>query len=228
MAIIPARGGSKGVPRKNLRNLKGRPLLGWTLESARESGLFDKIVVSTEDSEIYSFAEHSGFRPPFLRPADLAADDTPTWKVVVHALEWLQKNESYQPDVFVLLQPTSPLRTEHDIREAMKIFQEKKAHSLMSVSPVTEHPLLMATLTGEMKLKRYVTSSGAVTRRQDMPEYYFINGAIYIRQTKDFLKNPSFDMEGSVAYVMPPERSIDIDTLTDFKIAEALKEISEK
>src|SRR5690554_6446866 len=146
LALIPARGGSKGLPRKNLRLLGGKPLIAWTIEEAVKSGCFAEVAVSTDDNEIAAAAKDYGARVPFLRPAELARDDTKGIEVVLHAMDWYETNE-WAFDLLMLLQPTSPLRTAEDIRAALGVFSEKQAAAVVSVCPC-EYPPVWANTIG--------------------------------------------------------------------------------
>ena len=139
LGVITARGGSKGIPGKNLKLLGGKPLLAYTLESAEESAVFDRVILSTDDAEIAAAARARGCEVPFMRPADLAQDETPHLPVMQHAVDWLRENEHYRPDVVMILQPTSPLRRAADIRHAIQLLTETGADSVLTVSAVSAH-----------------------------------------------------------------------------------------
>jgi CMP-N,N'-diacetyllegionaminic acid synthase len=216
VAIIPARGGSKGVPGKNLRDLAGKPLIAWTIEAALRSDCFASVVVSTDDPEIATVAQAWGASVPFMRPAELADDTTGGMEVVFHALEHLP-----QFRYVVLLQPTSPLRTADDIRDALKMCVAQGRPSCVSFVQASTHPHHCFSIDEGM-IHPAIENSTTNTRRQDMPEYFALNGALYIADCSWLQANRSFVGPETLPYIMPPERSVDIDTLLDFEIAEIL------
>lgn len=215
LAIIPARGGSKGVPRKNIRNLAGKPLIAWTIEAARKSAYIDRTVISSDDPEIIAVAKNWGCEAPFVRPADLARDDTPGIDPVLHALKELS---GY--DYVVLLQPTSPLRTEEDIDGCITRCEEKSAPACVSVTEPAHHPQWMFILSDADVLLPISEQRGV--RRQDLPAVYALNGAVYVARTAWLIETRNFLSEGSHGYVMPLSRSIDIDTEQDIAFATCL------
>lgn len=215
LAIIPARGGSKGVPRKNIRDLAGKPLIAWTIEAARKSAYIDRTVISSDDQEIIAVAKNWGCEAPFVRPADLARDDTPGIDPVLHALKELP---GY--DYVVLLQPTSPLRTEEDIDGCIARCEEKLASACVSVTEPAHHPQWMFTLSDADVLLPISAQRGV--RRQDLPDVYALNGAVYVARTAWLVETRNFLGEGAYGYVMPSSRSIDIDTEQDIAFAACL------
>lgn len=221
LGIIPAKGVSRGLPGKNIRLVAGKPMLAWSIEAALQSGVFDRLMVSTDDTTIRDLAEKYGVKTPCLRPKELAGDDTPTAAVVIHVLDWLEKNEDYRPDHLMLLQPTSPLRSADDIRAAYHLFQKHGARPLISVAPVQKHPDLMVLVQPDGSLTKYLPEA-LRTRRQDRPVVHIHNGAIYVVEAARFRQRPVFDNENAVGFVMPFERSIDIDTELDLQITEIL------
>lgn len=218
LAVIPARGGSKGVPGKNIRPLAGRPLIAWTIAAARHAPELDRVVISSEDAAIIETAKAWGGEAPFVRPEDLARDDTPGIAPVLHALDALP--EAY--DYVVLLQPTSPLRTGADISAALRICIEDGAPACVSVSAPHHAPWWMFSLNEERRLQPIFPKDALPVRRQDMPEVYALNGAVYVAEVEWLRATNSFLTPETAAYVMPPERSLDIDTELDFSIAEAV------
>ena len=223
LAVIPARGGSKGLPRKNVLPLSGKPLIGWTIEAVKESKNIDRIVVSTDDREIASACEKLGVRVPYFRPKKLAKDDTPAIDVVVHVLERLKTSENYMPDYVALFQPTSPLRTSLDIDRAVELlFSNSRADSVISLVDVSESPYWMRTVAKDGFIRHFMRHDYKDLRRQDLPPVYIVNGAIYISKTDVLLKNGSFSSNRTIGYLMPRSRSIDIDDMIDFRIAEML------
>jgi CMP-N,N'-diacetyllegionaminic acid synthase len=218
---VVARGGSKSIPRKNLARLAGRPLIAWTIEAALRCRAVDRVVVSTDDDEIAAVARAQGAEAPFLRPPDLAQDDTPTMPVVIHALRWLEVEQGYLPDVVLLLQPTSPLRTADDITSAMALAHERSADSVVSVSTALSHPYLAKRITTDGRLEDFMAHP-KVERRQDLEPAYSLNGAIYLARRAHLLETQTFYGPKTYAYVMPPERSLDVDTPWDLHVCDLI------
>ena len=207
LAIIPARGGSKGIPKKNIKAVSGKPLINYTIEAAKECKYIDKVIVSTDDKEIAEISMRAGAIVPFLRPDELATDEAKTIDVVLHAVEFYErKAERY--DIIVLLQPTSPLRTGEDIEKALEYFIRKG----------NEHPLLMRQFGENNELVKMLDEDSTV-RRQDMKKYYRINGAIYINSMSELNENTSFN-DNVLGYVLAKEHSIDVDNPEDLVMAE--------
>ncbi len=222
IAIIPARSGSKGLKDKNIRLLNGKPLLAYSVEAAIESGLFDTVHVSTDSKEYADIATMHGADEPFLRDEQNSGDASSSWDAVREVLRKYKENGKVF-DVCVLLQPTSPMRTAEDIKEAYKLFEEKKAISLTSATEV-DHPVQWCFKLDEtFSMKDFASSPYKDYRRQELEKHYRENGAIYIVGTKE-ISDPSFDFytDQSVAYIMDRSRSIDIDTLQDFIVAETI------
>lgn len=214
LAIIPARGGSKGIPRKNIRPLCGKPLIAWSIEAALQAAGVDRVIVSTEDEEIAEVARAHGADVPFLRPRELAADDTPGIAPVLHALEQLP---GYR-DV-LLLQPTSPLRTAADIEGILAARAMANAPAAVSVVEAAQSPYWMYRLDARQQLVNLMGMPPA-TRRQDLPTAYALNGALYVADTEWLQRTKTFLAEATTGYVMPAERSADIDTPLDWKWVE--------
>lgn len=220
LAIIPARSGSKGLVDKNIKELNGKPMIAYTIEAAQKSGIFDSIIVST-DSERYSdIAKKYGAEVPFLRPSHLSSDFASSIDVIEHTLIELEKEEK-KYDYFMLLQPTSPLRSKEDIVKAADMLLEKMANSVVSVCEAEHSPLFMNTLDESMSLDNFILKESN-KRRQELPNYYRINGAIYLCNINYFLEYKDFYKNNSYAYVMDKVRSIDIDDHFDFCMAELL------
>jgi CMP-N-acetylneuraminic acid synthetase len=217
LAVITARGGSKGLPRKNVLRLAGRPLIAWTVAAAIAARSVGRIVVSTDDSEIAEAARAAGAETPFLRPAELATDTAGTIDVLRHAV-----GECPGFDHVLLLQPTSPLRTAEDIDAAFLRLQESGAPSCVSVCEVHESPWLMYRHDADGRLRRLLPEPATGLRRQDLPSIYRLNGAIYLARTDWFIASGRLLSPDTVGFVMPTERSVDIDTLADFERAERL------
>jgi CMP-N,N'-diacetyllegionaminic acid synthase len=216
---VVARGGSKSLPRKNLAPLAGRPLIAWTIEAALRCRDVDRVVVSTDDDEIAAVARAQGAEVPFMRPPELAEDSTPTMPVIVHALRWLEAEQGYVPDAVVLLQPTSPLRTADDITGVVALARERSADSVISVSLAWSHPHLAKRIAGDGRLEDFIAHP-KVDRRQDLEPVYSLNGAIYLARRAALLENQTFYGPNTYAYVMPPERSLDVDTAWDLHLCD--------
>jgi N-acylneuraminate cytidylyltransferase len=212
LAIIPARGGSKGVPRKNIREVAGKPLIAWTIQESRKSCFIDRVVLSSEDPEIIEVAKAWGCEAPFFRPLDLARDDTPGIEPFLHAIQNLPGYE-----FGVLLQPTSPLRKAEDIDGCIRYCAESGASACVSVSKPDKSPYWMYTVDGSGRMKPVIPSSSPIDRRQDLPEVYALNGAVYVAKCEWVLKSRTFMVPETVAYPMPHERSVDIDSETDLR-----------
>lgn len=224
LALIPARGGSKGIPRKNLAPVAGRPLLAWTCAAARESRRIARTVLSTEDAEIAARGREFGAEVPFLRPPELARDDTPTLPVIRHALEFLAEREGYRPDAVVLLQPTAPLRRAEHIDGAADRFLETGADAVVSVSPVPAHfhPFWVFDLDAEGRMRPSHPEGGPerYPRRQALPPAYVRNGAVYVARTRLILDENSLYGSTPVAFVMSAEDSVNVDAPEDLEEAE--------
>lgn len=219
LALIPARGGSKGVPGKNIKELGGRPLIAYTIVAALGSRYVDDVVVTTDDERIAKVAKDFGARVPFMRPAEFALDSSATIECVVHARdELLRQGERY--DCLVLLQPTSPLRDSDDIDEAIEVFVGHGCEGVVSVSPAEQNPILIRSKDAWGRLSPLLNTSSTV-RRQDMPEYYCVNGSIYVNRIDDLSLDTSLN-DNPIGYVMRGACAIDIDTIEDFKEAERI------
>jgi CMP-N,N'-diacetyllegionaminic acid synthase len=217
LAVIPARGGSKGVPRKNIRALNGKPLIAWTIEQAEQSRYIDRVIVSSEDEEICQVAKQSGAEIPFVRPAELASDTASGVDVLCHAVE----NAGADCDYVVLLQPTSPLRESTDIDAAIEYCVEQAVTSVVSLAEATKSPYWMYHMKEGGELTPFVDN--AASNRQELPQSYALNGAVYVLEVARLLASRKILDEQTLGYVMPAERSYDIDTETDFLICEFLK-----
>ena len=216
IGLIPARGGSKRVPRKNIKNFSGKPLIQWTIEAALNSSLLDRVIVSTDDSEIAHLSAHLGAEVPFIRPDDYASDYASGMDPVFHALDILSEVSE-----ILLLQPTSPLRSTNDINAIIKLRRDLNCESIVSVTPSSEHPSWMYQLSEKNKLTPLMFPKNSVRLDLSLPVYR-LNGALYYATRQFLLENRTFVSSQTVAYKMPQERSIDIDTPLDWRIAEFL------
>ena len=225
LGIVTARGGSKGIPGKNLKLLGGRPLIDYSIDAANDTPL-DRLICSTEDRKIAEVARSLGCEVPFMRPADLARDDTPHLPVIVHAVEWMRDQASYVPEAVVILQPTSPLRSAADIAAALRMLELSGADSVVSVNEVSAHahPMRMLRVDDQGLATLFVNGDPVrkrINRRQDLPKAWVMNGAIYAcRADVLFAAEPSLYGDRVVAYPMPAERSISIDDQEDWAAAE--------
>ncbi len=218
LGIIPARGGSKRLPRKNILPLAGKPLIAWTIDAAKKSKYLDRIIVSTEDKEIAEVSRNYGAEV-VNRPGHLATDESSTVDVILDLLEKIERSYDY----IVLLQPTSPLRNEKHIDEAIELLFKKNADAIISVCEAEHSPLWMNTLPEDGKMNNFLSPNLLNKRSQDLPKYYRLNGAIYICEKESFKKYKSFFLKEKVfAYIMAQIYSVDIDTKIDFLISEVI------
>ncbi|MGN1205618.1 MAG: cytidylyltransferase domain-containing protein [Eubacterium sp.] len=217
LAIIPARGGSKGIPRKNVKAISGKPMIQYTIEAAKECKYIDKVIVSTEDEEIAHISMRAGAIVPFSRPEELATDEAKIIDVVLHAVEFYERKAEHF-DIIVLLQPTSPLRNAEDVTRALEYYIRKEQKSMLSVSEVSESPILMRTFGEENKMEKIVSENNDV-RGQDTKKYYRVNGAIYINKVSELTHETSFT-DNEMGYVLTREHGIDINEPQDLVVAE--------
>ena len=216
IAIIPARSGSKGLKDKNIKPLNGKPLIAYTIEAAKQCGFFDRIIVSTDSEKYAEISKQFGADVPFLRSAENSGDKSGSWDVVKEVLSKLD----IKYDIVVLLQPTSPLRTSQDIKNAVNMFFDKDADTLFSVCE-TPHPVFWCnTLNDDMSAKDFIKPEYQKPRQQ-LPKTYTINGAVYIVKTEKLDNLDMYSSKGYV-YIMDKEHSVDIDSELDFKYVEAL------
>lgn len=218
LAIIPARSGSKGLKDKNIKMMNGKPLIAYTIEAAKKSKIFEDIIISTDSEKYAKIAKKYGGSVPYLRDEKLANDNAKSSDVIFDILNRIEKKY----DLFILLQPTSPLRTEKNIIEAYKMYLEKKANSVVSVCEMEHSPLWANSLNEERRMDSFLKGIDVNGNRQELEIYYRINGALYIANVEYFKKYQDFYYKDSYAYIMEKENSIDIDDELDFKIAEYL------
>jgi N-acylneuraminate cytidylyltransferase len=214
LALVPARGGSKGLPRKNVLPIAGKPLIAWSIEAARRSKYVDRVIVSSEDAEILAAATAAGAYAPFVRPASLAADDSSSVDVALHALEALDRSYDY----LVLLQPTSPLRSTEDIDACLEACVQGEAPSCVSVTEPDKSPYWMYTLDARSRLVPLLPGQD-FGRRQQLPRVFALNGAVYVTSTRSLRAHRSFVTAETVGWQMPRARAVDIDDDLDFRIA---------
>lgn len=218
LAIIPARGGSKRLKRKNVLDLCGKPLIAWSIEAGLQSKYIDKVIVSSDDEEILQISKKFGAKT-IKRPNELASDTATTFDAIKHTIDSLEKYE-----YIVLLQPTSPLRNAKHIDEAIELLKDKKADAVVSVCEMDHSPLWSNTLDDTLSMSNFLKDEVINKRSQDLQKYYRLNGAIYICKTNLFLKEKSFFLKDNIfAYIMDAKSSIDIDNEIDLEVARAIK-----
>ncbi|MFA4829126.1 MAG: acylneuraminate cytidylyltransferase family protein [Thermodesulfovibrionales bacterium] len=221
LCVIPARGGSKGLPGKNIKKLSGKPLIAYSIEQAKGAKYVDRIIVSTENREIVDIARRYGAEVPFMRPKKLATDDCSIIDVLLHAMDWMENKGKCKFDILVLLHATAPLRTIEDIDNSIKLLVDKKADNVFSVSDAYRNPYFnMVEVSDDNKVR--LVKKGKFVTRQSAPPVYDMNSSIYVWWKDIFLKKKGLFLKKTRIYVMPRERSVDIDEPLDFKIAEML------
>lgn len=234
LGVITARGGSKSIPRKNIKELGGKPLIAYTIEAAKESGIFDRIILSTDDKEIADVARRYGCEVPFLRPAELAQDTTPHLPVMQHAVTWLKEHEDYEPDYVAILQPTAPLRQAFHLREAAELLKKTGADSVVSMVEIPGHfNPHWAVSVDEQGLGRLLVSGEPIRkripRRQSLPKAYAHSGALYLFRTSLLFDpvEPDFYGDKVAAYIMEDKYNVNIDGPEDWELAEiAIKKLT--
>ena len=222
LTIIPARGGSKAIPHKNIKLLAGKPLIAWTIEAAINCRKLSRVIVSTDDPEIAKVALQCGAEVPFLRPAELARDESSSLSVVLHLVHWLEEQGSHVPEYVLLLQPTSPFRTTEDIEAAIESANSRRVNAVVSVCEAKVHPFLCKRIQEDGMLVDFMTAHIDYLRRQDLPPAYSLNGAIYMNRYELLLEERTFLPKDTLPYLMPPERSLDLDTPWDWHLAELI------
>lgn len=221
LCIIPSRGGSKGLPGKNIKELSEKPLIAYSIEQAKGSKYVDRIIVSTESRKIADIARRYGAEVPFMRPRELATDDCSIIDVLLHAMDWMENKGKCKFDILVLLHATAPLRTIEDIDNSIKLLVDKKADNVFSVSDAYRNPYFnMVEVSDDNKVR--LVKKGKFVTRQSAPPVYDMNSSIYVWWKDIFLKKKGLFLKKTRIYVMPRERSVDIDEPLDFKIAEML------
>lgn len=216
IAIIPARGGSKRLPGKNIKLLAGKPLIAWTIEAALESKIFDHVFVSTDCDEIAQVSKLHGAEVPFLRPTEIATDTATTNDVVAHLVEWFEEEHNREVTTVAILQPTSPLRNAQHIQEAFKVMEKKHAKAVVSVCEL-EYPIQFCNQLGLDGSMVGFIESDDIKRTQDYEPTYRLNGALYIFDRNYVDKIHNLYNDGTYAYIMNTKISVDIDTLEDFE-----------
>jgi len=222
LAIIPARGGSRRLPRKNILDLAGKPLIAWTVEAALASKHIDRVVVSTDDQEIADISKKYGADVPFMRPDELANDEATSIDVVLQVLEQLEVDDE-EYDYIVLLQPTSPLRTTQNIDESVELLQSRNSDAVISVCEAEHSPLWCNTIPEDGDLSDFLDESILNKRSQDLEKYYRLNGAIYLCNIKKLYEEHTFFIKNmTTSIIMSKVESVDIDDFIDFMLAEII------
>lgn len=223
LAIIPARGGSKRLPRKNILLLDGKPLIAWTIEAAKQSRYITEVIVSTDDEEIANISIEYGAKIPFKRPSALSDDTATSIDVVKHSIQFMKEIHHDEYDYVMLLQPTSPLRTFEDINGAVEMMISREADSIISMCECEHPPIWSNTLPEDLSIEDFDRKEFKNVRSQDIPKYYRYNGAIYLSSVNRLLQEESFSFySNSYAYLMLQKKSIDIDSSLDFLLSEIL------
>ncbi|CAM3833250.1 acylneuraminate cytidylyltransferase family protein [Pseudoalteromonas maricaloris] len=218
LALIPARSGSKRLPKKNKLPLGGKPLISWSIQAAQKSKYIDEVIVSTDDVDVAEIALKHNAIVPELRPKSLSSDASSSLDVLIYVIDKFRHNS----DIIVLLQPTSPLRKQIHIDEALELFFEKSANSVVSVTPCEHSPLWSNFLANDLSMKNFIEPE-EIKRSQDLEVFYRLNGAIYIYDIDDLMLNKKVEYtENTFAYIMDNKFSYDIDTQLDFDVVEAL------
>lgn len=228
IAIVPARGGSKGLPGKNTRILCGKPLISWTIETALKSKYIDKVVLSTDDDKIAEIGEDCGAIIPFMRPSELAGDNSIATDAYLYTIERLNKENGYIIEDFMVLLPTAPMRLVEDIDQAVEIFYNNKASSVMSYASLNHPPEWTVKILDDGIVRNYFTCLSEGKNRQEYCSPYICNGSIYILKYSLFKESKKYYYPNTYGYIMPQQRSIDIDTEIDFKFAEFLMRNDER
>ena len=224
--VIPARGGSKGIPHKNIKSLAGKPLIGYSIDVARQLAADDDICLTTDDPDIAATAESMGLNVPFLRPASLATDTCGTYEVLIHALDFY-RDRGIDYDTLVLLQPTSPMRTADDVRTALALYSPD-IDMVVTVKEAASNPYYNCYETDNDGFLHISKGDGGYTRRQDAPKVWEYNGAVYVINVESLRRMPLSAFTRRRMSVMPAERSVDLDTPIDWLIAEKLIENSKQ
>ena len=224
IGIVPARAGSKGLPRKNIAPLCGKPLIAWSIEAGLRSQYIDLVIVSTDSNKIAGISAEYGASVPFIRPAELATDETPTIDVVIHALEYLNNQRKQRFDYTVLLEPTSPLRDEADIDRAIKqLVDNVGASSLVGISRTeAQNPEFLVCLSENNFLRGFDQSEIKPVRRQEIKDVYFLEGSIYVSDTKTLIARRTFCHQETLGCIFPKWKSLEVDDLEDLIMVEAL------
>jgi CMP-N-acetylneuraminic acid synthetase len=225
LGLIPARGGSKTLPGKNIKMLCGKPLLAWTIEQGLASRLLDRLIVSTDDEVIAEVSRQHWAPPPFMRPQELATDEAKTIDAVIHALDWFRRHEEREFDYLALLEPTSPLRAKDDIDESIKKLIDNGgiADCLVSVGEIAlEHPDIVKRIDINGYVAPYIKQEKLATRRQELSGAYFPYGVIYLSRVDKLIESRSFYQERNLPFFIQRWQNYEVDDIYDFMIIEAI------
>lgn len=225
LAIIPARSGSKGLPNKNIKELCGLPLIAWSIKAGLKSKYIDKVVVTTDSQEYAEIAKSYGAEVPFLRPNELSLDTSTTFDSIKHTIDFYRNQLNQIFDYIVLLEPTSPLRETNDIDNAIELlFANQKASSIVGISKSeSQNPAFLVKLQPHSQLiEGYINKDFSPIRRQDIEEFFFFEGTIYISETNSLLKNQNFYYKNTMGYIVPKWKSLEVDDEDDFLMIEAM------
>ena len=222
IGIIPARGGSKSIPGKNIKPLLGKPLIAYTIETALQCSLLDRVIVSTDDEEIANVARQYGAEVPFMRPEELALDTTPTLPVLQHAVSYIEETEGVVVDIVVLLDLTSPFRDVDDINACIQKLRKEYADSVITVCEAEHNPYFVMLRIENDRYVPLIKTEKPITRRQDAPKVYWINAAVYAIKRNVLMERNKIFTENTKVVIMPREKSVHIDHPLDFEIAEFL------
>ena len=220
IALIPARGGSKGIPRKNIVEVNKKPLINYTIEVALKSKLIDRVIVSTDSEEIAEIAKAAGAEVPFIRPEELAQDNTPTYPVIKHAIEWLESNDDYKPDIIALLEPTFPIRNPEEVDDAIaQLRDDDGADSIRGVIEPFQTPYKSWKVEGNYLKPLMETDEKTCGKpRQSLPKVYWQNGFAFISKYRAIMEKGSIEGDNILPYVMPDVRFLDIDEKKDLEL----------
>lgn len=221
ISVITARGGSKGILRKNIRPLAGKPLIVHSIEASLGASRVSRTLFSTDDEEFTEIAMRHGAEVPFMRPPELAADHASHMSVMLHLLDWLEARGEL-PDALLLLQPTCPLRTAQDLDGAIDLMESSGCPAVVGMCEAAAHPFLTYGLTAEGLLTPFIEHAVNYPRRQDLPPAYQLNGALYLNRSESLRGTHAFQPPGTRPWIMPADRSVDIDSLEDFALAELI------
>ncbi len=224
--VVAARGGSKGVPRKNIKVIGPLPLIAYKIIAAQKCSVDKRIIVSTDDKEIASVSADYGAEIPFIRPDFLATDSADSMDVVEHAMQWIEENDTSKYDYICLLEPSSPFASYKDLDKAFELIEKNHADTLLGMKEVEVNSVFIHPLDSDHRLSYFYEAIKELKsgRRQDQEKEYTMNGCMYIARWDYFKKNKSFHSINAVPYIMPQENSIEIDSLYDYKIASAIVE----
>jgi len=223
LAIIPARGGSKGLPKKNIKELCGKPLIAWSIEAGLKSKYIDEVMVTTDYQDIAKIAKENGASVPFLRPAELSTDTATSFEAINHTIEFYRDNLKKEFDYIILLEPTSPLREDRDIDKAITLLLNSNADSIVGISKTEDqNPAFLINKNQNNFISGYENKHIKVLRRQDIKDVYFFEGTIYISKTDVLLSQKTFYHNNTIGYEVPKYKSLEIDDEYDFIMVEAI------